>query len=121
MGPMARVAWTVAMSRLIATARRRLPAISPRRVRRTGWSMAQVHPLSTAPAATCQSSSRPVWARAKSTAAVTVSTAKLIASSRLRSRRAARTPTGAPSSMEGRVRAKSITVTRNGEPVSWNV
>ena len=83
--------------------------------------MAHAHPLSTTPAATCQSSSRPVWARARSTAAATVSTAKLIASSRLRSNRAARAPSGAPKSMEGRVRAKSIAVTRNGDPVSWNV
>ena len=28
---------------------------------------------------------------------------------------------GAPTSMVGMVRAKSIAVTRNGEPVSWNV
>ena len=119
-GPAMRVALEVAESRLIAAARSPSER-SPRRRRRTGMSVAQKTPQSTAAAAMYANSS----SSALDATAIATDTASTITSeatrSALRLTRSATTPMNGPHRASGSIHSIGIIDTRSGESVTWNV
>ena len=113
-----RLAFWATTSSAIAVDMRSRPTLSPIMVRRSGLSVSQPKPLTSAPTARCQTCSVPSAAMAASTTDVAASRAIMAASITRRSKRSTKAPRKAPNRPIGSSRSMVTTETRNGELVS---